>query len=514
MTVTSVSIGAIDVTSYVTKYEIEQAYGDCIAQLDMEVVKTISNAISLIPGQVILIYRGDTTPTTSVFNGYIESFEPDGGKIKIIGKDKAWDMVRKEVTHVYDSGIDASAGVISEIFTDLVTTYAGLTANATSVQDSGTTIILDKFVCNHTDIFERCKALAKVLDWQFYYRSDTNKVYFEPKGFTSNTTVLTVGSNIIKVPKWTYDTTEMVNDLTVVGAYSEIETTESGRIGVTTGYTTTGVDITFEPISVKVYNDNNTPPTTLKVGGLPDSSSSFDYYVDKNQKKILPAPGTTFANNSYMEIRYSHAVPIPVHMTADASIAAYGQFKKTLTYNDLRSVTDAETRGTLYLTRYSSPFINSTIQVKINSSYNLKIGDQITVVDNVSIPNINMAFVISRLRLRWPGDYDELVIGDKAWRLSEWQSSVEERLKRLLESEIANQDLIVEVITANNASFNPLKVHPRYFYVNLDDGISEELYTLLQYQNIYDEKFIDDEFEDHGFTTASWQVNTNYLKFF
>ena len=262
--------------------------------------------------------------------------------------------MRKEVTHTYDSNIDASAGKISEIFKDLVTTYGGLTADALSIQDSGTTIIYDKFVCNHSDIFDRCKALATVLDWQMYYRADTDKVYFEPKGFTSNSMILTIGDNVYELPKWTFDMTEMCNDLTVVGAYQEIETTESGRIGTTSGYATDGVLLTFEPISVKVYADASNPPTTLKTGGLPDSSTGYYYYVDKPNKKVLPATGTSFTSGDYFEIRYSHAVPIPVHMTNDASIALYGQFKKTQTFKDIRSVGDAEQRGTNWLLLYSS----------------------------------------------------------------------------------------------------------------------------------------------------------------
>ena len=57
---------------------------------------------------------------------FIESFNPDGGSVRITTKDKMWDLVRKEFTHTYDSGIDASAGKISEIFKDIVTTYGGL----------------------------------------------------------------------------------------------------------------------------------------------------------------------------------------------------------------------------------------------------------------------------------------------------------------------------------------------------------------------------------------------------
>ena len=367
---TQVIVDGIDITSYLINYTIENTYGFATNEADIKILKSVSAVLSISTGQTITIYRGWTIPTEEkVFEGYVESFEPEGGTIDIVGKDKMWDLVRKEVTHTYDSTIDASAGVISEIFKDLVITYGGLNADVTSIQSSGSAITLGKFVCNHTDIFERCKALNKILDWQFYYRSDTDLVYFESKGFTSNTTVLTIGDNVYNVPKWTYDNTEMVNDLTVVGAYQEIEATESGRIGTTSGYNPSDIAINFEPISVKMYMDASNPPTTLRVGGLPDSTSVYYYYVDKNQKKIYPAVGTSFFPTDYAEIRYSHAVPIPIHMYSQASIDSYGQFKKTITYKDLRSVADAEQRGTNYLLKYSTPFILCFLSVFYNNRY-------------------------------------------------------------------------------------------------------------------------------------------------
>ena len=216
----------------------------------------------------------------------------------------------------------------------------GLNADATTIQSSGTTYVLDKFICNHADIFERCKALAVALDWQFYYRPDTDKVYFEPKGYTTNPNTLTVGSNVIKVPKWTYDNTEMANDLTVVGAYQLVETTESGQIGVTAGYTTASVQLDHLPESVKVYADAGDPPTTLLTGGVIGSTASYDYSVDKNKMQLLPY--TAFVTNDYVEVRYSFKRPTPIHCFSQISIDTYGQFKKTITFEDIRTVADAE----------------------------------------------------------------------------------------------------------------------------------------------------------------------------
>jgi hypothetical protein len=537
---TRVKINSVDVTSYLINYEKEDAYGDTIAEVELNLVRNVKNVLTIDMGMTLEIWRGWGSPDEEkIFNGYVESYNPEGGKVKITGKDKLWDLVRREVTHIYDSTIDASAGKISEIFKDLVTTYGGLNADATSIQDSGTGLTIGKFICNHTDIMERCKTLKKILDWQFYYRTDTDKVYFEPQGFTTNSTILTVGNNIIEVPKWTYDTTEMVNDLTVVGAFQEIETTETGRIGSTSGYNIDSISINFEPISVKVYIDTSNPPNTLKTGGLPDSTVIYDYYVDKNQKKILPAVGTNFIMDDYAEIRYSRAVPIPVHMYNQASIDKYGDFRKTVTYKDLRNVADAEIKGANYLSKYSSPFILATLKVKNVGSYNLKIGQMIRVIDSISSPNVDGNFIISRHRIRYPSDYDEIVVGDKAFRLAEWQASVEERIKRINEDEIANQDMITELITIDNSISNKINVLPRYFIVNMQNmtgtgliwgnptfGIwgtynwsdgsgtpAEAAFFIQQYNNNYEETFYDTDFDDTGNTTANWDITNKRLDF-
>ena len=535
----TIEIDGDDVSADLISFEKERTYGDTISEVTLKFVRRVTSTTLLTPGMTVEIWRGFVTALDEkVFSGYIEKVEPEGGVIIVTALDKLWDLVRKEVTHVYDSTIDASAGVISEIFEDLVTTYGSLTADATTIQDSGTVILLQKFVCNHTDIFERCKALAEVLDWQFYYRADTDNVYFEPKGFSTNATTLTVGSNVIKVPKWNYDNTEMVNSLTVVGAYQEVETTESGRIGTTSGYTTASIAIAYEPISVKVYGDASNPPTTLKTGGLPDSTVTFDYYVDKPQKKIYPKAGTTFTTNDYYEIRYSAAVPIPVHMYDQLSIDTYGEFRKTVTYNDIRSVVDAENRGTNHLAKYSVPFVYTTLQTKNISSTGLTVGQKVRVVDTINSPNVDQYLLINRYRMRWPADYDEIEVGDKIWRLAEFQADVLEKIKRLEEDEFANTNIVNELVNVDTRVSYPIEVEPRYQWVlrqnvtgmnifilghstygllgtgklGATDLSAEIDHCIIQYQNTYTETFYDTDFKS-GSTTADWDTTNKWLDF-
>lgn len=567
----------IDITSYVINAETDYSYGDAIATMDVKVVKTINKIITLETGTPIKVTRTWDLPSFSevVFWGYIQKYEPDGGLIDITCNDKLWDAVRKEVTHTYDNTIDASAGKISAIFTDLITTYAGLNADSSSVVDSGTITILNKFVCNHTDIMERIQALATILGWVIYYNPNTDKVYFEPSGYNSNSLVFNVGSQIIQVPKWTYDITEMCNDLTIMGASVNVQTTETGKIGTTPGYTNSYIDLVFLPTSQKLYHGTSSGATTdLLTGGVPQSTTIFDYSVNIYSNQYNPAnnlyqliPNSTYHSGSFITgdwytTLYLYNQPVPVHMYSQPSIDKFGRFTKTVTFTDIQSVNDAENRGFDYLSKYSIPFVTSTVKLDVETvpdsllfrnnvfvSSGILVGELIQVIDNLSTPHVNENFVISRRRIRYPPDYEELEIGDKAYRLANWQASVEDRLKRIQEEQQVNPGLDTEIVSVDNTSSlvsNPIIVKPRYFKitnstVNVPNNIliwgtpsfdtwgtnlwgtnanafnAETIYFLKQsndipkniFTDIYYEKFYDTDFEDASNTTATgWGTGT------
>jgi hypothetical protein len=538
---TKVEVAGVDLTAYLLKYQIDQSAGESIAEADIDFTIKASDAVTFATGQEVKIYRGTATATDKrVFWGNIEKYEPEGGRVKLICKDKLWNLVRKEVTKVYDSSVDASAGKISDIFLDLVNTYGELNASAASVQDSGAVILIEKFLCNHTDVFERCKTLAKILDWQFYYRPDTDLVYFEAVGYTASGLTWTVGTEIIQIPKWNYDMTELINDLTVTGAVQEVETTESGRIGTTTGYATTSVLLTYIPESVKVYADAANPPTTLKAGGVPDVIGTYYYYVDKENKKIMPKATTTFTTNDYFEVRYSFMIPTPINVYNQTSIDTYGSFVKTIPLKDIRSVADAETRADKLLSIYKDPFTYATLRVRCANGYAAAVGDTLTIVDAKSKPAVNAAFSINRIVRNYPGSYDEVYVGDREWRLSEWQASVEERLRRLSEVE-SNQEIVTDLITMDNSVADQIIIKPQYQMIITETYNAANLVLILdntargilgtnklgtaatafsadvtvfvkQYLNVYTETFGDDDFKSAS-TNATWSNANKWLSY-
>ena len=524
---TTVKIDSITVDDYLISYDIEKTRGYFITEGNFELVRTANSVVDFNTGLTVEVWRGTTTATDKkIFSGYIESFQPDGGIIKVIAKDKLWNLVRGEVTQIYDPTIDAFGGKISAIFTDLVTTYGGLNADGSTVQDSGTVKILEKFECNHADIYDRCKELSQAIDWQFYYNADDDYVYFEPLGFTSNATPLVVGGNVITIPKWNIDNTEMANDITITGASQLLQTVETGQIGVTAGYTTSSIELTFELNDIIVVADAANPPTTVREGGIAGSTAAGFYYsVDNGNKRILPA--TSFTNNWYFEITYSYKTPVPVHMYSQSSKDEFGTFKKTFTFNDIKTVEDAQTRGRKVLEKYSQPFVYTKLKVSPNPTYD--VGQLVTVVDEISIPNVNQTFVISKIVFKYPASYDEISIGDKEWRLSDWQGDVMVQLKRLQEEQFQNQGIVVELVDVDTSQNNSVEVQPRYFKAETETvsgvnvfilshtsygvlgtnelgnaGIADPVKaSLFQYQNSYEETFYSTDFEETT-TTADW----------
>ena len=537
-----VTINSVDVSSYVISFKVDKTFGDAVTSATIVLARTVSSVLTLANGQTVSVQRGWVTSTDEYIfrEGTVESLEPKGGTIEVQVKNKMYALIRKNINkkYLYDgsSSTGTTSGIISEIYKDIVSTYGGLTADNTSVQATGAAYRINKFICKDTDILERLKKLQETMDWQQYYEDDADKVYFEPKGFNTNTNVLTIGDNVLNVPEWKYDTQDMFNQVKISGASLLVETTESGQIDVTAGYLTTGITILNVPDSVKVYMDAANPPTTLKTGGQLGSSSSYDYYVDRDNLKIMPA--TSFTTNHYAEIRYSYYVPTPVIERDEPSISAYKLRDTTITYSDIKDVADAENRGLLLLARYSQPFVSAVLKVNDLSTINPKIGQKIRVVDNINRPTVDRWLVINRHVVYYPQNVDELYVGDREWKLSAWASEVMNRLKRLEEESSENTDLLV-MVQQNKSDFyvkreqlivekNDLTSSTRFLLGSPTHGkLGDTVSSLLggsntgtvthEYvwnrNNRWTEGFIDTEFKDTANTTATWDTTNKRVDF-
>ncbi|MCK5609028.1 hypothetical protein KAR91_44550 [Candidatus Pacearchaeota archaeon] len=559
-------------------YVYEREFGQSmISEIKIKLIKLkLDTLLTVEDGQTVEVWRGWTTPTDEkIFSGWVRQRNNDGFITSIVGYDKLVQALDKEITYSYDKDIDASAGEISEIWKDVVTTHAELNADAGTVQESGSIITLQKFICNHTPCFERMKRLADVLDWQQYYKASDDKVYFEPKGFNNNSIVLRTGENILDIPVWEFDSEKVIKDLIIIGAVQEVETTETF-----TGDGSTKIfTLAHIPKSVKVFVNE-----TLKIGGIPSSTSTFDYKVDKDNKKITfeiaPVTGDTVAtgttlnngdltgstsdthendgvrlivgevagdglcidmeftvpldgeadevdingyysgssthyvdvyafnyktnlwdllsdqdnrmenessdqdynytlnqdhtnnsdgevkirfwhvegtyNNAHdllldfvqlsystnIEVRYSYNIPVPV--TGSNTIAGnYGK-ERTIFRTDIEEVTDAEALLQKMLDTYKEPFITVNCKVLAATNQNIAVGQQIRIDDNIN--NEDRWLLITKYTIRYPGEYDEVILGDREIRTEDWFKDLEVRIHKLEEDASRNKDLLIHVI--------------------------------------------------------------------
>jgi hypothetical protein len=506
-------------------YQYEKTASNKVGEAILNVPRQTNDTIALTVGKVIEIWRGETTSTDEkAFSGYISEVNPKGGLIEIVARDKLWDLVRKNVNKFYDSSIDASAGQISAIAEDLIETYGGLTA---SVVATGTDPedLISQFRCSNTDIWERLLVLAKAVDYQIRYNPHTDLVYFEPRGNTDSTKTISVGNQIMNVPNWVYDTSQMINDLRVDGATTLTQITETGQIGVTAGYTTDDILLTKTPEIVELFIDAANPPTTQRQGGSKDASSGNYYYVDKENKKVIPATGSSFSANDYAIINYVWSAPSPIHQRNQASINLYGVFQKQVSLTDIKSTNDAKARALEILSRFSIPFVSGKLTLRNTTSLNLDVGQLVTVVDNISKPSVNRQMVINKRLIKYPGNIEELSVGDDRWDLEEWSMQTEERLKRLEEQNQTNDDLLTELLDIQIGAADNLK-KPNFRYIqiqtrdtstdslwdrevwdtdNWDDGYDNSMVDnfIMQSGNTFLENFKDTKFKGTN-TTATW----------
>lgn len=537
---TYVEIDSVDATDYLVSWDQEENFGDTIGTITLVLNYAVTNSI-LINGEgdiglSVTVQRGVSSATEEyVFRGEITEISYQGSTVVLQCSDKLYQAVRSEVNYSFDADIDTYAGKISELFIDIISDYTDLTADSTSVQDSGTTFTLEKYICNHADVFERLQDLEHALDWQMYYNPNTDKVVFEPKGFTSDATVLNIATNIIEVPSWKFDASKLTNKLTLIGTEQEVETTESGQIGVTSGYTTSQVALTKTPVSTKVYVENANPPTVLKTGGKTGSTSTYDYSIDKENKLIVwNTDEFTPGGADFVEIRYSYMLPTPVVKKSQASIDAYNLHENTIFKNDLRTMDDAEQYVNNIIDKYKEPFVSATL--KVTNITGVHAGQKVKCIDAQN--GIDKWVILTKIKKSWPYKYDEITAGDRAWKEAEWQQNTMDRIRRLEEQASQNQDLLLNIIDlSGDDRFNVYdrrylqvtkKTYPdpstdvfilgSYKYGVLgtnklgdSTGVTASTVRVIQNANHYYEDFHDDDFKDSS--GANWDNSNKKLSY-
>jgi hypothetical protein len=530
---TKVTIDNIDISDYLMSWTKSDTDGsDFIKSISIITNRGLENVITLDSDSLILkevvVTRGDVTSTDYIiFKGVLKDFTLVGNSlISINCLDKLYLTTKNIITYSFDKDIDTEAGVISEILKTLINDYTSLTADATSVQDSGTINILDKWICKAETVYDKCKKLAELLSWILYYNPEDDLVHFEPKGFVNNSTIIQNQVNIIEPPKWKIDESLLYNKIRIDGASQETSTIESGQIGVTGDYTTSSISLLQKPLTTRVLCDAVDPPTTEKTFGIQNSSTSYDYYVDGENKKIYWSSTFTPGGSDYVIIEYTYMKPTPIIYSNIDSIAKYGEKYSAKIKDELKEVDDAELFAKQYINDHKNP-IQST-EIKVINIKDMDVGQSIQIIDTTN--NINNFFKISKLEMNYPYKYDKVSVTSDILEEADYGIMVTRRIKQLeikdrndFESLIEIKDFYDNIIAEDRYAILTKSVISDGFILGHESfgiigtsplGVSYSSSDVTQFieqsEKKYVELFIDDTFKTS--TTGTWDTTDGQLE--
>lgn len=513
-----VTVDGTDISTYVISYKVIDTVKD-ITPANLELNRTVLDIISLEKDQELIISRGTITDSdNTIFRGNISSILKDGGdRVFIEALDKLWLLARQTITISYDKNIDTEAGIVSSIASDLIT-RGGLVPD---VEDSGTATTLDKYIIRSDNILEHLQELADLIDYWIYYDPDTNTVKFKSRGFEEFNTTLQTGVNLTEIPRWNYDYTKISNDVTLVGDRQEIETDEGF------GSSVSSLTLLNKPESVKVKIGD-----TLLAGGVTSQDSTFDYSVDKENKKIL----FTAATSGSGTVSYSFLRPIKVRKTNPESISNYGTYALHRTIDTIQTTTDAETKVNEILTKFANPIIDVKA-VRLYDVYGGKAGQKVQIID--SLNDENRIVNIRRYVYNHPTHIDELDIDDEPiYDNYILRNELRRRVERLERKNEAAGDLITQLISFYR-TFKPRRRFSKlqkqttsgttgFILDNLNFGVLDtnslsgttdpfinptETVKLVQGDMAYWEDLRDSEFVDSTNTDAEVNTSTKSIYF-
>jgi len=522
---TEVKINGTDVAaevsgrSYLLNWKVKHRKDNSIADQAIIMLDiAVKSVLTIAQNQSITIKRGDVTATDhNMFDGTITKISDAGGVLIVTARNPFFDLNGEFITYTYDSDVDAEAGKISALWESVVT--GGDTFATATATDSGTAYILKKFLCNNDSRLERADFLRKLINWQHYYNYATSKPVFEPIGSTIYPTTLEVGTNVVNQPNWEENRESIINKVIIKGAVERDWNTEifSGD-AIETEFTLSKV-----PEDTEVYISG-----VLKVRGVEDLTTSFDYKVSKYRKLVIfESPPASASNN--IEVNYSYSLGIPVIRKRATSISNYGLRTYRYESQDIQNVADAEKRAEKILDLFETPEVTTKLQVV--DLYDIYVGYTVKVIDSAN--NKDGDYLVQGITYQWPETFDVVDIGNRA--TNEIDSAMNNIMQRIrdLERKLADNqsvsyqidDQIQQINIHVSTLVKDAEKESGVLYWDDDDtswsndagtvgdnwgddsAEPETVVRIIHNGQIFFEDFLTETWKDSGNTTADWTAN-------
>ena len=409
-----------DSTEYIlNSFEFSKEGNNAIDTTTMSLSRTYDSIFD-IGDDVSIGYHDATDNFVEDFNGDITSKETHEELILVMESYGGRLNRSDNVVEIYES---RSPEYIVE---DVVTNYTTLIYAGT--ESTGVTI--DRFVISDETAGEVITRILKDLDWQL--RVDNSKnLYFEPKGTQTASIILIVGTNAFMEDNWKRNPNRLINECTVIGDNAPFNTEKSFDAGAS--QTTFLVDYKIVG-NVKVTVDG-----TEKVGGQEGATTTFDYTIDKEQKKIIFETG--LSGGEAVIIFYEYEIPIKITAINDSSVTAYGKYPKKITDNTLKTTSDARLLAKKVVSVYGEPVRSGELLVKWDED--IDVGETVQIID--SFNSMDQGLVVVGLTMTYPEGIKKISVGVEDIDILNWNKSMDERVKKL-ESKQDNTDIVQKYI--------------------------------------------------------------------
>lgn len=384
----------------------------------------------------------------------------------------------------------------------LITNYTTLTYASTTT----TGITLKRFVLNDETVGEAITRILKDLDWQTRV-DDSKNFYFEPRGDVVSSIVLNVGTNAFMESNWKKNPNRLTNSCTVIGDKAKFNTNETfNPIASQTDFTLT-YKITG---NVRITVDG-----TEKVGGEEGIIGTFDYSMNREQKKIIFESEMT--GTEEVIIFYEYELPIKITARNESSIALYGVFPIKIVDNTLKTTSDARKLAKKVVSLFGNPTRSGELRVKW--AEDIDVGETVPIIDTFN--SIDQSFVVMNLTKTYPEGSQKIFVGIEEVNLLDMDKSLNDRIKKL-ETKQDNTDIVQKYISFNenvNVVSKTGRIRTRTRDTSTDsiwgiavwgtdnwDGTYDNLYVVTSVKNIdkiMNERFDFDTYKDDS-TTGTW----------
>lgn len=304
----------------------------------------------------------------------------------------------------------------------LITNYTTLTYASTGI----TGITLQRFVLNNETVGEAITRILKDLDWQIRVDNDKN-FYFEPKGDVISAVSLVVGKTAFMESDWKKNPNRLTNSCTVSGDKAKFNTNET--------FSPIATQTEFDLIYKITGNVRVTVNGTEKVGGQEGAIGTFDYSIDREQKKIIFVSG--MVGTETVIIYYEYELPIKITARNEESISSFGVFPRKITDNTLKTTSDARKLAKKVVTTFGNPTRSG--ELRVSWTENVDVGETLQVVD--SFNSIDQSFVIVNLTRKYPEGSKIIFVGVEEVNLLDMDKNLNDRIKKL-ETKQDNTDIL------------------------------------------------------------------------